>query len=200
MKRSSFTVLAVSILLTFTSFNVYAGVATDRIKTATDKLIEIVSDHDLDSPEMADERERMIRETVDTVFDWVESSRRALGKHWKNLSKEERKEFTTLFGKLIERTYMDRTRQYSGEKMTFLKEETEGRHGSVEAKVIAKNGAEIFLKFHIIKRKETWFVYDVFVEGLSLVKNYREQFNSILAKPDYNYNKLLADLKNKLEK
>ncbi len=199
MKKSTFTVLLIliSIFVMFTPCNVQAGVATDRIKSATDKLIEIVSNHDLDPPEMAEKRARMIREAVDTVFDWAAFSQRALGRHWKKLSREEKEEFIILFGQLIERTYMEKTRQYSGEQMTFLNEKTDEKYGSVEAKVMTNSGSEILIEFRVVNRNGSWFVYDVYVEGVSLVNNYRVQFNNILTKSDYN--ELLARLKTKLD-
>ena len=176
----------------------YAGDATDRIKTATDKLIEIVSDHDLDPPEMADKRAHMIRETVDTIFDWGAFSQRALGKNWKTLNKEQKGEFIVLFGQLVERTYMDKTRQYSGQKLHFLKEETDKKYGTVDAEVIIKNGANIAIQFRIFKKNEIWFIYDVYVEGISFVNNYRNQFNNIMA--NSGYDELVSKLKTKLAK
>ena len=188
--------IAISILLFFTC-NAQAGVATDRIKTATDKLIEILTNHDLDPPEMAEKRAHLIRETVDTVFDWNAFSQRALGRHWRKLDKKEKEEFVPLFGQLIERTYMDKTRQYSGQKMNFINEETDEKYGIVDAEVVVKNETNIPIQFRVIKRNETWFIYDVYVEGVSLVNNYRVQFNTILTKSGYK--ELIARLKTKLE-
>ena len=180
------------------AYNAQAGVATDRIKSATDKLIEILSDHDLDPPEMAEKRERMIRETVDTVFDWAAFSQRALGQHWKKLNKKEKEEFIPLFGKLIERTYMDKTRQYSGQRMNFINEETYGKYGLVNAEVVLNKETNVPIQFRVIKKNKTWFIYDVQVEGISLVNNYRVQFNTILIKSGYG--ELVSKLKKKLEK
>ena len=198
MKKNIFTGLsiAVFIIMLFTC-NAQAGVATDRIKTATDKLIEILNNHDLDPPEMAEKRASMIRKTVDTVFDWGAFSQRALGRHWRKLTKEEKKEFIPLFGQLIERTYMDKTRQYSGQQMNFLSEETDEKYGTVEAEVIIKNETNIPIQFRVIKRNEKWFIYDVRVEGVSLVNNYRDQFNEIMTKSGYKV--LISRLKTKLD-
>lgn len=197
MNKSKLIVLsiAISILLLFTC-NVQAGVATDRIKTATDKLIVILTDHDLDPPEMEEKRANMIRETVNTVFDWEAFSQRALGRHWKNLNKNEKEEFIPLFGQLIERTYMDKTRQYSGQQMNFISEETDEKYGVVDAEVILKNETNIPIQFRVIKRNEKWFIYDVYVESVSLVNNYRVQFNDILTKSGYG--ELIKRLKTKL--
>jgi phospholipid transport system substrate-binding protein len=188
--------LAIFIIMFFTC-NAQAGVATDRIKTATDKLIEILSNHDLDPPEMAEKRAHMIRETVDTVFDWTAFSQRALGRHWRKLTKKEKEEFIPLFGQLIERTYMDKTRQYSGQKMNFVSEKTDDKYGEVDAEVILKDEANIPIQFRVVKRNGKWFIYDVYVKDISLVNNYRIQFNDIMTKSGYN--ELITRLKAKLE-
>ena len=197
MKKSKYLglLIGIPILLLF-SFTAKAGVATDRIKAATDKLLEIVTNHDLDPPEMAENRARMIRETVDTVFDWGAFSQRAMGKHWRKLSKEQKDEFIKLFGHLIERTYMDKTRQYSGQQLSFIKEENDEKYGTVDAEVIIKNEANISIQFRVFKKDETWFVYDVYVEGVSFVNNYRDQFNEIMTKSGYG--ELVNRLKAKL--
>lgn len=187
---------AVFIFMIFTG-NVQAGEATIRIKTAIDKLIEIVTDHDLDPPEMAEKRACMIRETVSSVFDWQAFSQRALGRHWRDLNQEQKDEFVNLFGQLLERTYMDKTRQYSGQQMDFLDEKIDGKYGIVNAEVVVKNGTNIAVEFRVMKENEKWFIYDVYVEGVGLVNNYRVQFNNILIKSGYK--ELLARLKAKLD-
>ncbi|NLA74488.1 MAG: ABC transporter substrate-binding protein, partial [Deltaproteobacteria bacterium] len=138
-----------------------------------------------------------IRETVDEVFDWSAFSQRALGRHWGLLSQDQKKEFIYYFGQLLERTYMDKTRHYSGEKMTFLDEKIDGKYGSVSAKITLNSGADAAIEYKVIKPADKWFVYDVHVEGISLVSNYRSQFNTILIKSGYD--ELLKRLKSKLE-
>lgn len=184
-------------ILLFFSLTINAGEATDRIKAATDKLIEIVANHDLDAPEMAEKRAKMIRETVDEVFDWSAFSQRALGRHWGTLSKAQKKEFIFYFGQLLERTYMDKTRHYSGEKMIFLNEKIDGKYGVVGAKITLSSGKDAAIEYRVIKPSDKWFIYDVFVEGISLVSNYRSQFSTILTKSGYD--ELLKRLKTKLD-
>jgi phospholipid transport system substrate-binding protein len=197
MKKNNYIVLLLAIPIFLFTSSAQAGVATDRIKAATDKLLEIVTNHDLDPPEMAEQRAHMIRETVDSVFDWGAFSQRALGKNWRKLSKEQKDEFIVLFGQLIERTYMDKTRQYSGQKLSFIKEETDEKYGTVDAEVIMKNEANIAIQFRIFKKNDTWFIYDVYVAGVSFVNNYRDQFNDIMTKSGYN--ELVNRLKAKLD-
>ena len=194
-KRLFSSAVLLSVLLFYV--NASGGEATDRIKATTDKLIEIVTNHDLDPPEMAEKRNQMIREAVDMVFDWEAFSQRAMGRHWKTLSSEQKKEFIFLFGRLLERTYMDKTRQYSGERIRFVDEKTDERYGTVESIVTTKNGSEVAVKYSVIKKNGSWYVYDVFVEGVSLVNNYRVQFNRIMIKSSID--ELLERLKTKLD-
>ncbi|MFC1838894.1 phospholipid-binding protein MlaC [Thermodesulfobacteriota bacterium] len=179
------------------SCTVLAGEATDRIKATTDKLIEIVTNHELDPPEMENKRYHMIKEAVDMVFDWEAFSQRAIGKHWRKLNREERKEFIFLFGRLIERTYMDKTRKYSGEQIRFVNEKTDKKYGTVEAIVTTKYGMEVEVRYSVIKKNGSWFVYDLHVEGISLGFIYRVQFNSIMITSSYNG--LLKRLKTKID-
>lgn len=188
--------LTISILFLF-AHTVRAGVPTDHVKAATDKLYEIITSQELETPEMAEQRARMIRETVDTVFNWKAFSQRALGKHWKRLSNEQKEEFVFLFGQLVERTYMNKTRQYSGERINFISEETDGKRGILGAEVEIKKGTKIKVEFRVMKEKEIWSIYDVYVEGISIVNNYRVQFSNILIKSDYT--ELLSMLKTKLD-
>lgn len=198
MDFNFFNRMSISILVVlFSPVLLLAGEPTERIKATTDKLIEIVSNPQLDPPEMAEKRARMIRAAVDEVFDWAAFSQRAMGKHWRKLTPVQKKEFIESFGQLLERTYMDKTRQYSGEKMEFLTEDIEGAYGSVEAEVILKNGAKVAVEYRVMKRNGTWFVYDVYVEGVSLVNNYRVQFNNIITRSSYE--ELLRRLKSKLD-
>lgn len=170
---------------------------TQRIKTATDRLIEILTDSQLADPEMKEERNRKIRETVDEVFDWVAFSQRALGRHWRDLSNDQRREFVELFSKLIERTYIDKASEYSGEVIEYVREDIDGDIGSVESRIILTGGAEATLGYRVRKRSDTWYVYDILVEGVSLVNNYRGQFNDILNRSSYD--ELVKRLKSRIE-
>ncbi len=191
------TTIVMALLFISSPVLLSAGEPTERIKATTDKLIEIVTNPELEPPEMKEERDRMIREAVDEIFDWAAFSQRAMGRHWRDLDKTQKKEFIELFSKLIEQTYMDKTRQYSGEKIEFLNENIDANFGTVESKVILENSTEVIVEYRIRKREEVWFIYDVYVEGVSLVNNYRGQFNEILTKSSYE--ELVRRLKSKLE-
>ncbi len=176
---------------------VMAGEPTDRIKVASDKLIAIVYDNSLKAPEMKDKREQMVFEIVDGLFNWEEFSRRALARNWNKQADSEKKFFISLFRILVERTYMAKAGQYSGGKVIYLDEKIEGDYGSVSTQVLTSAGTKIPVEFRVMKKDGVWWVYDVNIEGVSLVNNYRSQFNNILIKSSFE--DFLNRLKEKIE-
>jgi phospholipid transport system substrate-binding protein len=187
-------ILSVFIFITAT---VNAGELSDNIQKVTDKLIFIVTDEKLLAIERNAERRKLIRDAVDEIFDWEAFSRRALGRYWRNRTEKEKKEFVDLFGKLLERTYIDKTRQYSGEKVVFLNEIIDGEYGVAETMVMTSDGKEIAVNYRAQKENGKWWVYDIQIEGVSLVNNYRVQFNDIITKSSYE--ELVKRLKEKIE-
>lgn len=174
----------------------WAGEPTERIKETTDKLIAILEDPALKVPEKKDEKIRLLRKTVDERFDWEAISRRALGRHWRKLTREEREEFIRLFGKLLERTYSGKLESYSGESVSYDKEAVDGKYAVVQATLKSQKHGEIPIKYRLWKRDGDWLVYDISIEGVSLVNNYRSQFNEILMKSPPK--KLIHTLKEKV--
>jgi phospholipid transport system substrate-binding protein len=176
----------------------WAGVPTDRMKQTTDKIIAIVSDPALKGPEKAEERKNTIRNVVDEVIDWEEMSRRSLGIHWQKRTDEEKREFVRLFSRLIERTYRDKVEDYAGEKVNYVGEKIDGDYAEVESRILTSKNTEIPVNYKMTKKQGTWWVYDIVIEGVSFVNNYRTQFNSILASSSYPG--LVKQLKEKIEK
>jgi phospholipid transport system substrate-binding protein len=177
---------------------VSAGEATDRIKAVSDKIFSIISDQSLQVPEMKEKKEKMIMDAVDGAFNWEEFSRRALAKHWSKRTEGEKKEFISLFKQLIKRTYMEKSGQYSGGKVEFLEEKIDGEYGVVKSQLVSSNGTQTPVDYRLMKKDGDWWVYDVYIEGVSLVSNYRSQFNDILIKSSFD--DLIKRLKEKIEK
>lgn len=182
-----------------------AGEPTESVKETSDKLIAIVSDPELqisgkddeEKKEKLKKRNKLVRDVVDERFDWEEFSRRTLARHWRDRTEEEKKEFIDLFGKLLERTYLDQVEGYSGEKVVYLDEKVDGDYAVVDVKIITRKETEIPVKYRLKKKGDEWFIYDVIVEGVSLVNNYRTQFNSIIVR--YKYEGLIKRLRAKIE-
>ena len=190
-----------SILIFFLVFGMtlpgLAGEPTDQIKQTTDKILSIITNPALKPPSKTAEREKFIRQAVDERFDWEEMARRALATHWAKRTLEERKEFVRLFADLLERTYKKKVEDYSGEKVLYEGETKDGDYATVKVKIVSKKNKDIPVEYRLKKEGNDWFVYDVSIEGVSLVNNYRTQFNSIIVQSSYE--NLIKRLKDKAE-
>lgn len=172
---------------------VYAGAPTDTMKTTIDEVLRIVRDNELKQPSKADERRQMLERVVGVRFDYQEMSRRALGAPWNTLSDQEKQEFVDLFRTLLTNSYADKIETYSGEGVQYLNERTEKEYAEVRTKVLSGK-TEIPLDYRLINKTNDWRVYDVVVDGISLVNNYRGQFTKIIKSSSY------ADLVEQLRK
>jgi phospholipid transport system substrate-binding protein len=195
-KRCPLFWFVVAVVLAVVPLSAQAGTPMEQIKETTDKLISILSDPELKGLSQAEKRRKLIRKTADERFDWQEMSRRSLGHHWRKVSEEERKTFVDLFSQLLERTYMEKVEDYSGEKVFYVGETLDGDYATVEMKVLTSKNVEIPVVNKMKKNGGEWMIYDVSIEGVSLVNNYRSQFNSILSKSSFS--ELLEKLREKV--
>ena len=162
-----------------------AGAPTDQLKTAVDQMVKILEDPALKAEGREKERRAAIRREAETVFDFGETAKRALGRHWQPLAEKDRQEFTSLFTDLIERAYISRIERYSGERVTYTGESVDGALASVRTRFVTKQGTEIPIDYRMQQRGDRWLVYDVVVEGVSLINNYRTQFDKIIQTSSY---------------
>ncbi|MDA0840383.1 MAG: ABC transporter substrate-binding protein [Planctomycetota bacterium] len=169
------------LMLLFVSTVVYGGEPTDQIRNTTESILAIISKR----PQKSPERKQKIREAVDERFDWEEMARRSLARHWQGRSTEEKKEFVQIYGDMLFHTYLKRLEGYSGEKVTYTGENLKGDFVSVSIKVSGAKGQEIPVEYRMRLKEGAWRVYDVMIEGISLVANYREQFDQILGKNSF---------------
>jgi phospholipid transport system substrate-binding protein len=157
-----------------------AGAPTDQLRASIDRVLAIVQDGTLKPPARAEERRRKIRSVANEVFDWQETGKRALGRQAQACSPKEREEFSPLFADLLERSYVGKIEAYSGEKIVYGQETVEVDQATVRTKLITKSGTEIPIDYRMLQAGDRWRVYDVLIEGVSLVGNYRSQFNRII--------------------
>jgi phospholipid transport system substrate-binding protein len=181
---SWFTVLMIVVCMGSTAAPGYAGPPTDSMKATIEEVLRIVREKELMQPEKAEERRHLLEEVVSARFDYTEMSRRALGAPWNQLTDEQKQEFVDLFRKLLTNTYADRIETYSGEGVQYLNERTEKEYAEVRTKVLSGK-TEIPLDYRLINKGDNWRVYDVVVDGVSLVNNYRGQFTKILRASSY---------------
>jgi len=189
-------VFVILILFAVSSASV-AGEPTEDIRKTTDRIIAVVTDPGLKEADKAREKSRQIRNVVDERFDWEEMSKRTLARHWKDRTQNEKKEFIDLFGNLLERTYLDKVEGYSGEKVLYVDEKVEGKYAIVSVRIVTRQETEVQVDYRLKKKGEEWLVYDISIEGVSLVNNYRKQFDSIMSRSSYK--DLIEKLRSKVE-
>jgi phospholipid transport system substrate-binding protein len=171
----------------------FAGEPTNQIKETVDEVINILNNKDLKKPENRKIRSDKIREVVNKRFDFAEMAKRSLGIYWRQRTPEEQKEFVSLFSDLLEDTYIRKIERYEHEKVTYVGETVDGAYATVKTVIITAKEVEIPVNYKIFKSANKWEVYDVIVEGVSLVNNYRTQFYQIMGSGSY------ADLVKKLK-
>jgi phospholipid transport system substrate-binding protein len=157
----------------------------DELRAGIDRVIKTVDDPGLKKAERARERRAAVRKIVSEIFDMNEAAKRSLGRHWQARTPAEREEFTRLFGDVLERSYMSKIELYGGEKITDAGQTVDGDHAVVRTRITTKQGTEIPVDYRMFERDGRWQVYDVVIEGVSLIGNYRTQFNTIIQTSSY---------------
>ena len=178
-------VMAAVILLGAASADTaWARPPTDALKQTIDEVIKILEDPGLKKLDKKKDRRVRLEEVVGHRFNYAEMAKRTLGKEWAKRSPEEQKEFVASFQTLLVNTYIGRIENYSGEKVQYLKETTDGDYAEVKTQIdTGKSIVPIDYKMH--NNSGEWRVYDVVVEGTGLVQNYREQFRRIINKESF---------------
>jgi phospholipid transport system substrate-binding protein len=183
-----FTPMGVLLLVLFLAgaeMPALAGEPTDQLKKTIDKVLAIVTDPALKGPEHRAERRKLIREAANDRFDWAAMARSAMGIYWRKRTPAEKEDFTRLFSDLIESAYMGKIEGYSGEKIRYLGDSTDDRYGTVKTLITDDRGTEIPVLYWVKKENGKWLIYDISIEGVSLVNNYRSQIADILSRSSY---------------
>lgn len=171
----------------------WAGAPTDQVREYTDQVLKVLEDPSL-KPQ---DRRVAVRKIAIEIFDVSEIAKRALGRHWQGRTPAERDEFVQLFADLLEGTYIARIDEYGGERLRYVGESVDGDHAVVRARVITKKGAEVPVESRMLRRGERWYIYDVAIENVSLISNYRAQFDRIIRTSSFE--ELVKRLKNRKE-
>jgi phospholipid transport system substrate-binding protein len=158
-----------------------AGTPLDQLRLQVDRVLKVLDDPELKKPDKAKDRRLAVRKIANDIFDFSETAKRSLGRHWQARTPAEQSEFVLLFSDLLERSYLSKIELYGGEKIQYLSDAVEnGDQAKVLTKIVARQGSEIPIEYRMHKKGERWLVYDVMIEGVSLVSNYRTQFNKII--------------------
>ena len=161
---------------------VHAGAPTNAVKTNVDKVLEVLRDPKLKSESAKEAKKEKLRRIYDGMFDQVELSRRTLAQNWNNLNPAQRKEFVQLYRQVLEKAYIDKILAYVNEKVVFGREVLVSENKAEIQTTIITSSNQIPVVYRVILKDGEWKVYDVVIENVSLISNYRTQFNDILAK------------------
>ncbi|HYT54814.1 MAG TPA: ABC transporter substrate-binding protein [Verrucomicrobiae bacterium] len=199
MRHRSRTITAglVFLVLALGAGNAVAGLPTDQIKSTVEKALVVLQDPRLKPPARLKERRDQLRQILFARFDFTEMAKRALGSNWRRRTPQEQEEFVRLFTDVLERTYAEIIESYTDEKIVYVNERIDGAYADVGSKILTSKGEEysINYKAHLISNE--WKVYDVVAENISLVNNYRSQFNRVIA--NASYEELVRRLRDKSE-
>jgi phospholipid transport system substrate-binding protein len=175
-----------------------AGPPSDQLKSQIDRVLKTLDDPELKKEGRGKERRTAVRKIANDIFDFNETARRSLGRHWQARTPAERDEFVQLFSDLLERSYISKVELYGGEKIQYLGDAVDGEQARVQTKLLTKSSSDIPIEYRMHRKTgDRWLVYDVVIEGVSLVANYRTQFNKIIQTSSYQ--ELVKKMKTKQE-
>jgi len=162
------------------------------VKTTVNQALEVLRDK---STPLA-QRQDKLRQIVAATFDFTEMAKSALGYHWKQITTAQQQEFTTAFVAFIEDSYLSKINDYSGQQVNFLRASNEGtQYAQVNTDIVQPKGEAIHVNYRLLQEDSTWKIYDVTVDAISIIANYRNQFNRVMN--NKGYDTLISDLKSK---
>jgi len=173
------------------------GEPTDLVRQITDQVFKVLDDPQFQAPNRQAERQERLHKLADQAFDWQEVARRALAVHWRERTPQEQQEFVGLFKDLVETTYINRLETSAQEKrdIQYVGEQLDGSRAVVKTNVVTRRNQQVPIEYRLHKVDGRWLIYDVLIEGISLVNNYRAQFNRIITSSSYN--DLIQKMKNR---
>lgn len=197
MRGVTIKILTLTLLLSLAGMVELAlagGPPTNAVKITVDEVIRLLADPALKAPGQKQRRRQLIKQAVDRRFDYEEMAKRSLP-NWKRLSAAQRREFVDLFSTLLENSYAEKFERFSGEKVKFLGESRDGNRAEVRTVLVRKND-RMPINYRLLDKSQ-WLVYDVVIEGVSLVNNYRSQFTRVIS--ESSYGDLVRRLKTKVD-
>jgi phospholipid transport system substrate-binding protein len=183
--KSAVCIVSALIGIAFFASGARAGAPTDQTRQTVDKVFAIIGDPALKPAAKQQERREKLRQVIFPRFDFTEMAKRSLGPHWNRISPQQQQEFVKVFTGLLENAYAEQIEASEGEKVRYTREQIDGDSAQVFTKVITPKGEEIAINYKLHDVGGDWRVYDVVVENISLVNNYRSQFNRVLANASF---------------
>ncbi len=163
----------------------HAGEPTEAIREAVNQGVEILRNAKLDNQKQRSQVIDRLRQIVYPLFDFNEMAMRSLGANWRRINPQQQKEFVSTFTALLEKTYADQIDLYDGQKVVYSGESIDGDHAQVDSRIIDKKGQTYSVSYRLHQVDGKWKIYDVIAENISLVNNYRSQFNRVIGKSSF---------------
>ena len=186
MRHRRRAVVAVALVVTlFLAREGWAGPPTEMLRAQIDRVVRTLDEPELKKEGKVRERRAAVRRIAEDIFDFTETAKRSLGRHWQPRTSAERREFVDLFANLLERSYLSKIEMYNGEKIAYLGDSIDGDGATVRTKIVTRQGTEVPVDYKMYRQGDRWLVYDVVIEGVSLIANYRTQFNKIIQTSSY---------------
>jgi phospholipid transport system substrate-binding protein len=181
--RTAWVTITVVLALLLAAGHASAGAPTDQLKQHVDEVIRVLSDPNLKGK--TEQRQAAVRKISERIFDYPDTARRTLGPHWSARSPEEQREFVQLFADLLDRAYFSKIDRYQGEKVRYAGESMKDGEAVVKTLIQTHGGNDVPVDYRMHQASDRWLVYDVIIEGVSLVNNYRTQFNKVIQTESY---------------
>jgi len=159
--------------------------AREQVQSAIEKVTAILNDPTLKSAAKKGERIERLRQVIFPKFDFAEMAKRSLGPNWQRRTPEEQQEFVKLFRELLENSYVENIDSYNGEKVNIVGDKEEKDFAQVNTKIVNNKGEEFAVDYRLLQSGGDWKIYDVVIENISVVNNYRSQFNRVIAKSSF---------------
>ena len=185
LRRRGFVLAVVVLAVAALVSPAWAGAPTEHLKSQIDRVLKVLDDQELKKENRARDRRAAVRRIANDIFDFSETAKRSLARHWQSRTPAEREEFVQLFGDLLERSYISKIELYGGEKIGYIGESMDGDLATVRTRIVTRHDTEIPVDYKMHHLPGRWLVYDVSIEGVSLVANYRTQFNKIIQTSSY---------------
>jgi phospholipid transport system substrate-binding protein len=192
-------IIAAAALAAFVYFaaapEAHSGLPTDQVRATVDNLTAILKNPALKADAKRKDRRDQLRRAIYARFDFSEMSARSLGSYWRKLTPQQQDEFTRLFTDLLEAAYIEQIESYTSEKFVYIKESVDQDYAEVQSKIQTAKGEEYQINYRLRLVGKEWKIYDVVVENISLVNNYRSQFSRVIA--NQSYDDLIRKLRDK---
>lgn len=172
--------LAIFMILLSSSTLVFAGPPLEAVKANVTGVLDVLKDPKLKGEAGKKVKEQRIETAADKLFDFVELSKRTLGINWNKLTQDQRREFVELYRRILKDAYVEKITAYTNEQVNFIKELPIAENMVEVQSVVTAKGGDVSINYRVMKKDNQWRVYDVVIEGVSLINNYRTQFREVL--------------------